>query len=243
MVNKWNPQNLEKIVKESNTKTEVLTKLNLNINNHGNFDTLNRYLKLFNIDVSHFNYSIFQNNVFKKRYNLEDILMENSTYASTPNLKEKLYKKGLKERKCEKCGQGENWHGEHISLILDHINGINNDNRFENLRILCPNCNATLPTHCGKNIKNKKIKTIKPKKIKVVNKCEKCGTTINNKNGNKSKYCETCYHINSRTIERPSYEQLLVEIKTLGYLDTGRKYGVSDNAIRKWIKYYEKYER
>jgi len=35
-----------------------------------------------------------------------------------------------------------------MTLILDHINGVNNDNRLENLRIVCPNCNATLDTHC-----------------------------------------------------------------------------------------------
>jgi len=30
------------------------------------------------------------------------------------------------------------------------------------------------------------------------------------------------------------------DIKSLGYVGTGKKYGVSDNAIRKWKKYYEK---
>lgn len=38
-----------------------------------------------------------------------------------------------------------------MSLILDHINGINNDNRLENLRIVCPNCDATLDTYKSKN--------------------------------------------------------------------------------------------
>jgi hypothetical protein len=51
--------------------------------------------------------------------------------------------------------QGEEWVGKKMSLILDHINGVNNDNRIEN-RIVCPNCNATLDTHCGK-IRVKKI--------------------------------------------------------------------------------------
>jgi hypothetical protein len=40
-----------------------------------------------------------------------------------------------------------------LSLILDHINGDRYDNRIENLRIICPNCNAALETHCGKNKK------------------------------------------------------------------------------------------
>lgn len=51
------------------------------------------------------------------------------------------------------CGQGEEWMGKKMSLILDHINGVHDDNRIQNLRIVCPNCNATLDTHCGKNVK------------------------------------------------------------------------------------------
>jgi transposase-like protein len=41
-------------------------------------------------------------------------------------------------------------------------------------------------------------------------------------------------------VERPSYEQLVADIRDLGYLATGRKYGVSDNAVRKWIRWYER---
>ena len=37
-----------------------------------------------------------------------------------------------------------------MALILDHINGIGNDHRLENLRIVCPNCAGTLDTHCGR---------------------------------------------------------------------------------------------
>jgi very-short-patch-repair endonuclease len=43
-----------------------------------------------------------------------------------------------------------------------------------------------------------------------------------------------------RKVERPPYTQLINEVNELGYAGTGRKYGVSDNSIRKWIKYYEK---
>ena len=38
-----------------------------------------------------------------------------------------------------------------MALELDHINGINNDNRLENLRWLCPNCHAITDTYAGKN--------------------------------------------------------------------------------------------
>jgi very-short-patch-repair endonuclease len=47
--------------------------------------------------------------------------------------------------------------------------------------------------------------------------------------------------IKQRQVNRPPYNQLIQEIKDLGYSATGRKYNVSDNAIRKWVKNYEKY--
>lgn len=48
--------------------------------------------------------------------------------------------------------------------------------------------------------------------------------------------------ISQRRIERPPFEQLKQEIKELGYSGTGKKYGLSDNSIRKWVSTYEKYK-
>lgn len=45
-----------------------------------------------------------------------------------------------------------------------------------------------------------------------------------------------------RKVKRPPYEELIKQIKNVGYEKVGRKYGVTGNAIKKWVKYYEKYE-
>jgi len=64
--------------------------------------------------------------------------------------------------------------------------------------------------------------------------CNNCNVEITKYS--KSGLCQKCIKIQQRKIKRPSHEQLLKEIEELGYLATGRKYGVSDNAIRKWLK-------
>ena len=63
-------------------------------------------------------------------------------------------------------------------------------------------------------------------------KCPNCKTLILKK----SKMCDPCFRLSRRKVERPCKEQLLNEVKEFGYSGTGRKYGVSDNCIRKWLK-------
>ena len=65
--------------------------------------------------------------------------------------------------------------------------------------------------------------------------CE-CG----NQKNKVSKKCTTCYAMGNRKTERPPYNELICDINELGYRGTGKKYGVSDNSIRKWVKAYER---
>lgn len=64
--------------------------------------------------------------------------------------------------------------------------------------------------------------------------CSSCGVELATKC--KTRLCHSCYQKTQRKVERPPKEQLIREIEESSYLAVGRKYGVSDNAIRKWIK-------
>jgi hypothetical protein len=64
--------------------------------------------------------------------------------------------------------------------------------------------------------------------------CAKCGVSRKHKSINN--LCNKCSHENQRRAERPGIDILTKQIKELGYCGTSRLYGVSDNAIRKWIK-------
>lgn len=110
-----------------------------------------RRINELNCDISHFGKK--QNRVANNtRYTLDEILVKNSTYASIARLKQRLIKEGKMEYKCANCGIVE-WQGQKLSLHLDHINGINNDHRLENVRFLCPNCHSLTDTYAGKNKK------------------------------------------------------------------------------------------
>lgn len=174
----------------------------------------------------------------RERMPLEAVLIEGSTY-SRGVLKRRLYDEGIKEPRCALCGQGDRWQGKRMGLILDHANGVRDDNRLENLRIVCPNCAATLDTHCGKKNRDP-LPSLD---------CLRCGKSFEPKTRSQcycSRECGTRWdrrgvtRPGARRVERPPHLGLLREVDELGYLAAGRKYGVSDNAIRKWLREYER---
>jgi hypothetical protein len=107
---------------------------------------------------------------FGKTIPLLEILVEKSTYSSSHALKNRLFKEGLKTKKCEKCKR-VNWMGKPIPLTLEHCNGNHSDNRIENLQILCWNCHGQTDTFGGKNIGWETPGFI-PKALRVIKKKE-----------------------------------------------------------------------
>jgi len=150
---KHTKEELEQFVKKSLSITDLCKQLSI-IPAGGNFKTLKKKIKDWNIDISHFTGSAWnvgnRYKPFGKKRDLKDILVENSTHTNSNSLKGRLLKEGLKEHKCESCGL-EKWLDKIIKLEIHHVNGNNFDNRLENIELLCPNCHAYTDNYRGKN--------------------------------------------------------------------------------------------
>ena len=78
------------------------------------------------------------------------VMTENSSYSRT-HLRKRIINNSLIPYKCAICKIGPEWQGKPMPLILDHINGVNDDHRISNLRFVCSNCDCQLPTYKSKN--------------------------------------------------------------------------------------------
>jgi hypothetical protein len=89
-------------------------------------------------------------NQYGKRKEDKEVFVVDSNY-SRRLVKKRIIEQSLIVYKCDCCGIGPVWNNKPMPLILDHINGVNNDNRLMNLRFVCSNCDTQLPTYKSKN--------------------------------------------------------------------------------------------
>jgi hypothetical protein len=122
----------------------------------GNYEVVWRHVKRLALDTSHFTgrgWTRGTHFTARAATPLEQVLVGNRSMTSH-HLKLRLIAEGLKPAHCELCGWAQRAPDGRLPLELDHINGDRNDNRIENLRILCPNCHSLQPTHRGRNKKS-----------------------------------------------------------------------------------------
>ncbi len=202
----------------------------------GNFRQLRRWITEWEIATDHFDPDAGRRaGIARRGAPLEDYMVEHSTY-SRATLKHRLFSEGYKTRCCELCGQGEQWRGTRMSLILDHINGVADDHRLENLQVVCPNCAATLPTHCGRN---NRTATELP--------CARCGIVFRPR-AKTQRFCSRdcgqrgadkragLPRPDQRKVPRPPLDELQADVQARGWSAVARTHGVSDNAVRKWVR-------
>lgn len=252
---KTTKEELEKAVKESLSIAGVCRLLNIRPVG-GNYKTLHEKLKTWEIDISHFTgmgWNVGLKFRPKQPIDLNKILSGEIDYRSTVNLRQRLIKEGVKHHVCEVCNLTE-WLGKPIKLELHHIDGDNTNNKLENLQLLCPNCHAyTDNFRKGKSAINEirkleydehkndikveyKKKVAKEAKQKLIYICKNCGNEITDRKG---KYCSAeCYHEDiSKNI--PKVPELIQKFKELkSFVQVGKYYSVSDNAVKKWCISY-----
>jgi Zn finger protein HypA/HybF involved in hydrogenase expression len=131
---------------------------------------------------------------------LSKVLVENSKYTSFQRLKARLIAEGLLKQECAVCKMNPVWMGKTLILAMDHVNGVKNDLRIENLRLLCPNCHSQTDTFAGRNRKY-------PKKD-LTRKCRACDRKFKPSDDRRI-FCSVACFQNRNEVEDGSHQRQL----------------------------------
>lgn len=192
----------------------------------GTYQHIQSKIREYNIDTSHFlgqaSHTGVRHTGSAKKKRWEERLV--SGYKR--RMKSQVIRRALQESgrkyECGECGLGSEWQGKELTLHVHHIDGDWSNCVKENLEFLCPNCHAQ-----EEDREHKKKRDAKKKQSKYGNLTEK----------------EYKHHIKSRKVERPDYIKLKKQIQKHGIVGTSKIHNVAHSTIRKWVTWYEKYQK
>jgi HNH endonuclease len=232
-------QTLQTYLDDSITLKQVIVEklgMKMQVPQGMHYKRLKKRIQQDNLDMTKFNQnhetymkSVMRSSAISRKIEDDECFKKDSNHNRC-GIKRRILANKTIPHECALCKIGPSWNGQELSLELDHINQINNDNRIENLRFLCPNCHSQI-TNAHRRNKKKSMKDI------LKNLCE-CGN-VKWKKSNRCKKCSSKHNaIIARNFTRrfdPSKEELELALQQHNYnvRATGRHYSVSDNAIRK----------
>lgn len=219
------------------TTRQLFDKLNLTATG-ANYSSFKRLCQANVFDISHFTGINPQKRPVSPTRSIEELLAD--PYANRGNIKRRLLAEGLLSYRCYICST-DTWQGANLSLQLDHINGVSDDHRIENLRLLCPNCHSQTENYCGRNIARRqgaRYCDCGKELSRYAKKCAKCSAcypkiTIKKPLGEPRPYVSIP---RPTKITWPTAEELAVMVWQESTSAIAAKLGVSDNAVAKQCK-------
>jgi hypothetical protein len=249
IINKISKEELLNLFNNSSSFKEILSNLGLDNYSGGNYRTLKKRLAIENIDLlslSKRRSQAISQKRQKTRYTFEEIFKKDSKCKSGNKiLKKIILRNKILEHCCGICKIEPVWNGKPLILQVDHIDGDSSNNEIKNLRLVCPNCHSQTDTYCGK-LKKKKYITDKInvdilRKLLDTNTIENVKKILKISNNqlknlifdNGISYVKKKSFYDNKKKFEVSKEELQDLVNKESFLRIGRKFGVSDNSIRK----------
>lgn len=258
----YTEEELINAIKTSENLSQVLRKLNLACAG-GNFDNLKRKIALLGIDISHFTGRVWSKDKtikdwkeYKKNTGRKKILIRERGYkCEICNLSEwngekiplELHhingiridnsKENLQLLCCNCHGLTKNWRARNKGSVEKLVNSSDLyelSNYYENNNLNPVKVGETLTGKADGNPEPSRVKSKGVESGRREPKSCECGAIIHYQ----SKRCVDCYNITKRSSVPKVPEILKAFEDKKSYLQVGKHFGVSDNAVRKWVESY-----